>query len=61
MSMCRCDCCSRVIDSDYDLDCFIDRSGETTIACAQCRERMERVGEIVFDESAHAYVTTVTP
>lgn len=42
MSMCRCDSCSRPIDSDDDPDCFIDTSPTTTAClCQGCREENE--------------------
>jgi hypothetical protein len=45
MSMCRCDSCSKVIDSDQDLDCFVDYRGETVILCERCRDHDELLAE----------------
>jgi hypothetical protein len=45
--MCRCDRCDRVIDSDEDVDCFIDiDKPQTVIACESCRDDMEESGEL---------------
>lgn len=42
MSMDRCATCSRLIDTDFDLDCYIDTSPTTTIClCEACREKAE--------------------
>ena len=45
MSMVRCDDCNKLIDSDYDPDCFEDIFDEeypdntkTTCRCTKCRE-----------------------
>ena len=44
MSCLHCDRCSRLIDSDYDLDCFVN-DGDY-IVCETCRDRMEIAGEL---------------
>ncbi len=42
MSMCRCEECDALIDSDWDMDCFIDiADGLTIILCERCREETE--------------------
>jgi hypothetical protein len=35
MSMCKCDQCDRLIDSDDDPECFV---GDTSTRCEYCRE-----------------------
>jgi hypothetical protein len=47
--MCRCDRCSKVIDSDIDVDCFVFSENVVTpdvIACESCRDDMEESGEL---------------
>lgn len=48
MSTVLCDHCSRVIDSDFDIDCFVEVLGfdQSLIACSTCRDRMEESGEL---------------
>lgn len=46
MSICVCDKCSAYIDSDFDMDCFVEvgnmrRMNETIILCERCREERE--------------------
>jgi hypothetical protein len=45
MSIIRCDRCSRLIDSDYDLECFCevmdygdDGATKTRVLCEPCRD-----------------------
>lgn len=39
MSMIHCDECGRLIDSDFDCECFIETSPTTTVTlCEHCRE-----------------------
>jgi hypothetical protein len=50
MSMCRCDGCSRIIDSDDDPECFVEvgnmrRLHDTIILCEPCREDREERAE----------------
>ena len=55
MSCVLCDKCSRLIDSDDDVECFI---GDTDIvACERCRERMEADGEL--DVETNTLVKTI--
>lgn len=47
MSMCRCERCSKLIDSDFDMDCFVEvgnmrRLNDTIILCEHCREEREK-------------------
>lgn len=44
MSMVRCDDCSRLIDSDEDMECFT-QEGNGPIRCENCREGEEEDGE----------------
>ena len=46
MSLFICDDCSRVIDSDFDIDCFVEVPDfdQPLIACSTCRARMEESG-----------------
>lgn len=45
MSMCRCDRCSRAIDSDEDMECFVEHPAHSIsgapdiVLCEPCRER----------------------
>lgn len=44
MSCIHCDECCRLIDSDYDPDCFVDRDAPLhlpveRVLCERCRER----------------------
>lgn len=41
MSIIRCDHCSRLIDSDYDLECVVEVGDkpEEIVLCESCRER----------------------
>lgn len=59
MSMCRCDGCDRLIDSDDDPDCFVEvgnmrRLHKEIILCEPCREKhYEREEESLSKEPAH--------
>lgn len=47
MSCLYCPRCTNLIDSDFDLDCFVsDGKGDHVVACERCRERMEEAGEL---------------
>ena len=40
MSMDRCSSCERLIDTDHDVDCYVDTSPTTTVCrCVACREK----------------------
>lgn len=44
MSVIRCEGCSRLIDSDFDLECFVEtgnmrRLHETVVLCESCRDK----------------------
>jgi hypothetical protein len=41
MSMCICRSCGAYIDSDFDLDCFVEIDGRDTVRCVRCREEAE--------------------
>lgn len=41
MSMCRCGSCSALIDSDFDLECFVDSKYGDVILCEKCRDHDE--------------------
>jgi hypothetical protein len=47
MSVIRCDKCSRLIDSDEDLECFIqviyDGATWDAVRCEVCRDREEEM------------------
>ena len=42
MSCIRCQSCDRIIDSDFDLECFeLDERGKDYIICEWCRNKRE--------------------
>lgn len=42
MSMDRCSSCERLIDTDHDVDCYVDTSPTTTVCrCVACREKAD--------------------
>lgn len=46
MSCVRCESCSTIIDSDFDLECFVEvgnmrRLHQTMVLCEHCRGRRE--------------------
>ncbi len=48
MSMCHCDLCENYIDSDFDMDCFVEDltgHGRDRILCERCREREDEEQE----------------
>lgn len=52
MSMIRCEGCSRLIDTDEDMECIIEdeNTGSEVILCGACREKYFREEEIVKQE-----------
>lgn len=54
MSMCVCERCAAYIDSDFDLECFVEvgnmrRLHDTIILCERCRD--EREEELEYERS----------
>lgn len=54
MSIIRCDRCSRLIDSDFDAECFVqvmdygdDGATKDAVLCEPCREKQLRDEELV--------------
>lgn len=59
MSMCICERCDRMIDSDQDPDCFVEvgnmrRMHSTITLCEWCREDRERALEQDAQQQAYA-------
>jgi hypothetical protein len=57
MSMCMCERCDALIDSDEDCDCFVNSTkiGDMYVACENCRETMAENGEMDWETN------TLTP
>ncbi len=47
MSIDTCYHCSRHVDTDYDLDCYIGDSSECV--CESCRDKLVLRGELIED------------
>jgi hypothetical protein len=53
MSMIRCDRCERLIDSDDDPECFVEKTDE--VLCEWCRGDIESQQENSDDEAGTAF------